>query len=224
MLALRAHLAAQPPLQPLYWRSRHTGKVTVYCLLSAYIIVLTGCASTQPYKLPCCEYSVFSAHSTNEIHCKMCLFLCSFLTHRAPLRCYRKTSHETFPPALGVFFPLKWSASPSRQSTILGSHLFRILLPPYTLWARNQPHVRQGTGGLRSRLGSTASEGALAAAAAADAQAMDDGVSASLHAALVPHIEALAKADVRRVTFLSPPPTPALDDEGDRGRCACAVL
>lgn len=51
---------------------------------------------------------------------------------------------------------------------------------------------------------SVASEGALAAAAAAYAQASDDLTSQTLHEALVPHLEALAKADVRRVTFLSP--------------------
>lgn len=57
---------------------------------------------------------------------------------------------------------------------------------------------------LRPRVASTASEGAIAAAAAAEAQALDDVTSQTLHEALVHHMDALAKADIRRVTFLSP--------------------
>lgn len=73
---------------------------------------------------------------------------------------------------------------------------------------------------MRSRLGSTASESAIAAAAAADAQAADDATSLSLEAALQPHAEALAKADVRRVTFLSPRPGHTLENDDDgSGRC-----
>lgn len=56
----------------------------------------------------------------------------------------------------------------------------------------------------RIRLSSTASAGAVAAAIAADAQVADDKTSAILQEALAPHKEALTKADVRRVTFLSP--------------------
>ncbi|CAN0448980.1 unnamed protein product, partial [Ectocarpus sp. 12 AP-2014] len=56
----------------------------------------------------------------------------------------------------------------------------------------------------RSRSASAASEGAVAAAAAAAAQAADDDTSQALQAALSRHREALMRADVRRVSFLSP--------------------
>lgn len=51
---------------------------------------------------------------------------------------------------------------------------------------------------------SSASDGAVSAAAAADSQAADDQTALLLQEALSKHREALAKADVRRVTILSP--------------------
>lgn len=64
--------------------------------------------------------------------------------------------------------------------------------------------VQDNNAPARARTASFTSEGAVAAAAAADAQAADDECSHALRAALLRHQEALARADVRRVSFLSP--------------------
>lgn len=86
----------------------------------------------------------------------------------------------------------------------------------------------QGMGPARTRLVSSASEGAVIAAAAADSQAADDQTALLLQEALSKHRDALAKADVRRVTFLSPRDTTAVTGRyvytGDGGGSACCFF
>ena len=82
-------------------------------------------------------------------------------------------------------------------------HCFGCVSLPY-MSMRNFSHLQGMAPPARTRLMSSASEGAVTAAAAADSQAADDQTALLLQEALSKHKDALAKADVRRVTILSP--------------------